>query len=92
MTTIGQMYNVMASDHYMNLINKEIELSYYSGWDLDCIGNISCDELEYILFNFKNLKETEEKNKQDLRKSIFEFVNKAIETLFKLLSNLGKNK
>lgn len=82
----------MASDHYMNVINKQIELVYYSGMSWDSVENISSDELEYILFNFKSLKETEEKNKQELRKSIFEYSNKALETLFKLLSNLGKSR
>lgn len=80
----------MNYDHYMNIINKSIELSYYSGMDLDCIDNISSDEFEYILHNFKSIKESEDKSKNEIRKSIFEYVNKATETLFKLLSNLGK--
>lgn len=92
MIRVGQFYNVMASDHYANIINKSVELCYYSGMDLDCIGNISSDEFDYILNNFKTLNETEERNKQELRKSIFEYVNKGLETLFKLLSNLGKNR
>lgn len=92
MIRVGQLYNVMSSDHYINIINREIELSYYSGMDLDCIGNIPSDEFEYIFHNFKTLRETEEKSKNDIRKSVFEYVNKATETLFKLLQNLGKNR
>jgi hypothetical protein len=82
----------MSSDHYANIINQSIELCYYSGMDLESIGNISSDEFGYILNNFKTLKETEEKNKQELRKSIFEYANKGLETLFNLLSKLGKSR
>jgi hypothetical protein len=92
MIRIGQLYNVMASDHYINIIHKQIELVYYSGMSWACVEEMSSDELEYVLHNFKIIKETEEKNKQEVRKTIFEYVNKAVEALFKLLANLGKTK
>lgn len=81
----------MSSGHSMELINKQIELIHYSGGGITYsdIENMPSNELEYIIYNFKNIKEQEEKNKQDFRKSIFEYANKAIETLFNLLSKLG---
>lgn len=78
----------MIYDHYMNLMQKEIELVYYTGggFNYTDIETMYVNELDYYIYNFKNLKEQEEKSKQDFRKAIFEYANKAIETLFKLLS------
>ena len=84
----------MASGHYMELINKQIELIHYSsgGITYSDSENMPANELEYIIYNFKNIKEQEEKNKQEFRKSVFEYANKAIESLFKLLSKLGASR
>lgn len=84
----------MVTDHYMNLINKQTEAIYYSNGGLNYtdVENMPSNELDYIIYNFKNIKEGEEKAKQEYRKSIMEYVNKAIEQLFKLLSKLGGGK
>lgn len=84
----------MVTDHYMNIINKQIEIVYFSsgGVTWSDSENMPSNELDYVTFNFKKIKEGEEKSKQDFRKSIMEYANKALEHLFKYLAALGKNK
>jgi len=84
----------MVTDHFMNIINKQIELIHYSngGVTWSDTENMLSNEFEYVIYNFKQIKEGEEKSKQDFRKAIMEYANKAIDSLFKLLSNLGRNR
>ena len=81
----------MATDHYATLINQAIELILYSegGITLSDVLNMSADELPYFIYNFKKIYEEKQKSRQDFIKSVFEFANKSIETLFKLLKALG---
>jgi hypothetical protein len=51
--------------------------------------NMSADEFMYVIHNFKRFYEEKQKARQDFIKSIMEWANKGIESLFKLLSKLG---
>lgn len=84
----------MASDHYINLINQTIELIMYSegGITYSDVENMSADELQYVIFNFKKHYEDKQKQRQDFIKSCFEYANKFVENLFRLLGNLGGKK
>lgn len=84
----------MACGHYMELINKQIELIYYSNQGINWTDseNMSSDELEFIIYNFKTIKEQEIKSSQDFKKAVFDYANKALETLFTLLGKLGRGK
>jgi hypothetical protein len=84
----------MAVDHYANLINSAIELIIYSdgGITLNDVENMSADELGYFIYNFKKTYEDKQKSRQEFIKTIFDYANKALDTLFKLLKSLGGGK
>lgn len=81
----------MATDHYANIINQQIELNIYSegGLGFEATDNMSADELPYVIYNFKKVYEEKQKSKQEFIKSVFEFAKTALDSLFKLLSGLG---
>ena len=76
----------MVTDHYMNLINKQIELVHYSngGVTWSDTENMPSNELDYVTFNFKQIKDGEEKSKADFKKAVMEYANKSVDHLFKL--------
>ncbi len=84
----------MATDHYAAIINQQIEIGIYSEGAITWSDteNMSADELPYVIYTFKKYYEDKQKSRQDFIKSIFEYSNKALETLYKLLSKLGGDK
>jgi hypothetical protein len=81
----------MATDHFATILNQQIELCMYSegGVTWSDTENMSADEFMYVIHNFKRFYEEKQKARQDFIKSIMEWANKGIESLFKLLSKLG---
>lgn len=81
----------MATDHYATIINQQIELTIYleGGVTWSDAENMSADEFAYVIHNFKRFYEEKQKARQDYLKSIMEWGNKGIETLFKLLARIG---
>jgi hypothetical protein len=84
----------MGHDHYANIINQQLELAVYSegGITWDSSENMSADELAYVIYNFKKVYEDKQKSRQEFIKSVFEYANKGLESLFKLLGKLGGGK
>lgn len=81
----------MASEHYLNVINREIELCIFSEGSVtwtDC-ENMSADELNYVIYNFKKIYDDKIQAKQEFIKTIFEFASKGLEALIKVLSKRG---
>ena len=81
----------MGNDHFANIINQQCELVVYSegGFTWDSSENMSADEFGYVIHTFKKVYEDKQKSKQEFIKTVFEYANKALENLFKLLSKLG---
>lgn len=77
---------------HLLIINKQLQLLEYAEGTINWqdTENMYLDEFEYIIYNYKNIFEQKDKAKQDKFKAIFEYVNKTVENLFKLLQNLGK--
>lgn len=81
----------MGNDHHRNVTNKQIELVEMSegGVSWSDTENMYLDEFEYVIYTYKTIFEQKQKNKQEQFKSIMEFATKGMETLFKLLVQLG---
>lgn len=77
---------------HLAILNKQIQLLEQSGGAINWTDteNMYLDEFESIIYTYKSIYDQKEKAKEDRFKAIFEYVNKATETLFKLLGNLGK--
>lgn len=79
----------MAYDHYVNILNRQMELTAYSdggiGWD--DMENMRNDDFYYVINNFKEIYQSKQKEKQEFIKSVFEYANQSLGTLFKLLGN-----
>jgi uncharacterized UPF0160 family protein len=82
----------MATDHFATIINQSLEICIYSDgtFSYDSVMNLPADEFPYILQNLKLHWDEKQKSRQEFIKTIMEFVSKSIETLFKLLKNLGQ--
>lgn len=79
---------------HLAILNKQLQLLEYAKGTINWLDteNMYLDEFEYIIYNYKIIFDQKEKADQERFKAIFEYANKAIEQLFKLLSNLGKGR
>lgn len=79
---------------HIAILNKQLQLLEYAKGTINWLDteNMYLDEFEYIIYNYKIIFDQKEKADQERFKAIFEYANKAIEQLFKLLSNLGKGR
>jgi len=84
----------MGFDHYVNILNREIELVVYSqgGISWNDADNMASDDFYYVSQAFKDIYEKKENERGEFIKSVFEYANKFIEGLFKLLSRQGGDK
>lgn len=84
----------MGGMHYTQILNDCVELSIYSEGAVtyEEAINIGADETPYLIYIFKRHYEAKEKGRQDVVKAGFEYANKALDQLFKLLANLGKQR
>jgi hypothetical protein len=79
---------------HLAILNKQLQLLEFAGGTIgwEDTENMYLDEFEYIIYNYKLIFDQKENAKQEKFKAIFEYANKAIEQLFKLLGNLGKGR
>ncbi len=77
---------------HLAILNKQIQLIEQSNGAINWSDteNMYLDEFESIIYTYKSIYDQKEKAKEERFKAIFEYVNKAADTLFKLLGNLGK--
>lgn len=80
---------MIGSDHYINILNQELEMIIYSegGITLSDADNMSADEFPYVLSTLKKINSDKQKAKQDTLKGIMEFASKHIDILYKILAN-----
>jgi uncharacterized UPF0160 family protein len=84
----------MATDHFVTIINQSLEICIYSegSFSYDAVMGLPADELPYILQNLRSHWDDKQKSRQEFIKTIMEFASKSIESLFKLLKNLGQSR
>ncbi len=77
---------------HLAILNKQIQVMEYAAGAITWSDteNMQLDEFESIIYTYKTIYEQREKSKEERFKAVFEYVNKAVDTLFKLLINLGK--